>query len=298
MSRLALLALALLTLTSCRQGLGGKRRTCYVLSVGGSAGLAHLGALDALRERGHVADCVVGNSMGALVGSLYATAPDVSQRERYRAFVARYIDDAGLLARAMGMGLALVLGDDSPGVVRWVGKLLGRVLNVGASHRHLRDTLDAFYARADVQGTRVPFVTYYLEREGQGVRPVKADRGNLADAVAASTANPYVFRDLDTSTERWDPGTDRVSRVPVQDACDAFPGARLLALNVTGTPAWYTKDLPCEVHEVAIPVTFGADGDADAEVKALLGEGRAFDAAYRAGYDAMAAALDARGGRP
>lgn len=50
-------------------------KTCLVLSVGDSKGLAHIGVIEALKEEGITIDCVYGNSMGSIIGSLYATAP-------------------------------------------------------------------------------------------------------------------------------------------------------------------------------------------------------------------------------
>lgn len=47
-----------------------------VLSGGGSRGLAHVGVLRALGERGIFPDCVAGTSSGALVGALYAAGHD------------------------------------------------------------------------------------------------------------------------------------------------------------------------------------------------------------------------------
>ncbi|MGV8812562.1 MAG: patatin-like phospholipase family protein [Gelidibacter sp.] len=43
-----------------------------VLSGGGAKGLAHIPALQALDSLGIVPDLVVGNSMGSIVGGLYA----------------------------------------------------------------------------------------------------------------------------------------------------------------------------------------------------------------------------------
>src|SRR5437016_654118 len=68
------------------------RRTCLVLSVGGPAGVAHIGAIAAVKEAHVPIDCVVGNSMGALVGSLYATAPGEDVDARFRAFIGAYSD--------------------------------------------------------------------------------------------------------------------------------------------------------------------------------------------------------------
>jgi NTE family protein len=52
---------------------GERPRTCLVLGGGGARGAAHIGVLKVL-EREHVPiDCIVGTSMGAVVGGLYAS---------------------------------------------------------------------------------------------------------------------------------------------------------------------------------------------------------------------------------
>ena len=56
-----------------------------VLSGGGAKGLAHVGVLQALEERGYDSDIVVGTSMGAVVGALYAAGYTPEQvRSRIR----------------------------------------------------------------------------------------------------------------------------------------------------------------------------------------------------------------------
>jgi len=55
---------------------------CLVLSGGGARGLAHIGVLRALEERGFVPDCIVGNSAGAIVGSLYCAGYSTTEIER------------------------------------------------------------------------------------------------------------------------------------------------------------------------------------------------------------------------
>ena len=47
-------------------------RTALVLSGGGAKGLAHLGVIAALDSLGVRPDYVVGTSMGAIIGALYA----------------------------------------------------------------------------------------------------------------------------------------------------------------------------------------------------------------------------------
>src|SRR5262245_7381837 len=51
---------------------GARAGDAVVLSGGGSRGLAHAGALVGLERRGHDPDLVVGTSMGAIIGALYA----------------------------------------------------------------------------------------------------------------------------------------------------------------------------------------------------------------------------------
>lgn len=58
-------------------------RICLVLGGGGARGGAHVGVLEALRKLRVPVDCVVGTSMGAIVGGLYASgmSPDQIARE-------------------------------------------------------------------------------------------------------------------------------------------------------------------------------------------------------------------------
>lgn len=50
-----------------------KRKVSLVLSCGGSRGLVHIGAIEALTEAGYEISSISGASMGALVGAAYAT---------------------------------------------------------------------------------------------------------------------------------------------------------------------------------------------------------------------------------
>lgn len=49
------------------------KNIALVLSSGGARGLAHIGVIDVLVERGYTITSISGSSMGALVGGLYAT---------------------------------------------------------------------------------------------------------------------------------------------------------------------------------------------------------------------------------
>jgi NTE family protein len=56
--------------------------TAFVLSGGGNQGVAQVGMLRALLERGHRPDVVVGTSVGALNGAVIATSPTIESVER------------------------------------------------------------------------------------------------------------------------------------------------------------------------------------------------------------------------
>ena len=53
-----------------------------VLSGGGARGLAHVGVLRALEEEGIAPDLVVGCSMGAVVGGIYATGKTTGELDQ------------------------------------------------------------------------------------------------------------------------------------------------------------------------------------------------------------------------
>ena len=53
--------------------LGFSQKVGLVLSGGGASGMAHIGVIMALEEKGIPIDYITGTSAGALIGSLYAS---------------------------------------------------------------------------------------------------------------------------------------------------------------------------------------------------------------------------------
>lgn len=56
--------------------------TCLVLSGGGARGMAHIGVIKVLERERIPVDCIVGTSMGAVIGSLYASGLSAEEIER------------------------------------------------------------------------------------------------------------------------------------------------------------------------------------------------------------------------
>ena len=60
-----------------------QQKVGLVLSGGGAAGLAHIGVLKALEERGIPIDCITGTSAGAFVGAMYSAGYSPEEIEQY-----------------------------------------------------------------------------------------------------------------------------------------------------------------------------------------------------------------------
>jgi len=238
------------------------RRTCLVLSVAGPAGVAHIGAIAAIKEARLPIDCVVGNSMGALVGGLYVTAPGEDLDGRFRAFTGAYVGATKAEAVRNGLGLGIIAGGVA--AANGGGKagsaaafVAGAALGVAATekleHERMVRVLDDFVHGAAIERLPIRYVTFYQEGTATGVVARKADSGPLAAAVGGSVANPLIFSTLAFGPGRpIDPGADRVSATPVQDACAAFPDANLLAINASGQPIFTDATMTCPVLEVRV----------------------------------------------
>ena len=268
--RVLLVALLPVVAEACARHQGPKplvfdfaaRRTCLVLSVGGPAGVAHIGAVKALKEDRVPIHCVIGNSMGALVGGLYASAPNADLDDRFRQFMGAYVaetradaDHNGVMLGALFGGLAAISagGFVAPLVAAAVGVGAGQAGTEEMQHDRMVRVLDDFFHQARIEELPVPFVTFFQIATATGVVRRTADRGGLADAVGASIANPLIFPTLAIGPGRpLDPGADRMSATPVQDACRLFPDANILAINVTGQPIEPGAEMKCPLLEVRI----------------------------------------------
>jgi NTE family protein len=59
-----------------------RKKIGLALGAGGSKGLSHIGVIKELEKAGIVVDVIVGSSIGALVGGLYAATKDITQIEK------------------------------------------------------------------------------------------------------------------------------------------------------------------------------------------------------------------------
>jgi TonB family protein len=256
-----------------------KKKTCLVLSVGAERGLAHIGAIDALKESGIKPDCVAGNSMGAVIGGLYVTAPDAELKPRFQKLMGKYKEMTLEAARGRAALGALVGGLLTGGLgAAAMGGAAGAATVERIDRVRFTKALAVVFENASIESLPVPFATSYQTIEGTGMGPyITARTGSLTRAVSCSANNVALFKQEITKAECLDPGTDRPARVPVDEACKTFQPARIIAINVTGESSFVSPQMNCDVKEIMIPASSITN-------KAMEGDGPDFENAYMVGY--------------
>lgn len=227
------------------------KSTCLVLSVGGPAGIAQLGAIETLRETGVDVSCVVGNSMGSLVGALYAADPTGDTTAHVQAIMNQYVQatkDEATTAAATGGLLGLLFLGPLGGLV---GGVAGATSIDRLEHKRLVRVLDGYLGGRSIEQLSLPYETSYVQQAGSKVALLHVKTGNVAAAVGASVANPIIFNELDVRQGGpIDPGLDRVAAIPIEHACESFPDRIMLVINVTQERAFVSTGMNCSTFEI------------------------------------------------
>jgi NTE family protein len=172
---------------SCRPA-----RTALVLSGGGAKGLAHIGVLRVLDSLGIRPDLVIGSSMGAIIGGMYASG-----------YTGREIDS---LARSLPISdlfrtyqprAPRSLGQLQPLVVWEQGERRFNIQSATVSEREVNSLVnDAMLrgnllARGNFDSLPIAFRAVATDLANRSVVVLKS--GDLARAVRASFAIPLIF---------------------------------------------------------------------------------------------------------
>lgn len=238
----AMTRLLLLALLAC-VALPAQARTCLVLSGGGARGIAHVGVLKVLERERVPVDCIVGTSMGAVVGSLYASGLSAAE-----------IEDA--VRAVQWSGLFRDASDRTNRPLR--SRLQDRSFLIGAAigYRHGKFGIP----RSLLQGQRLGLVLRGLLLPAAGVedfdalptpfRAVATDlengdmvvlaRGDLPTAVRASMAVSGVLPPVEVDGRLLsDGGTS--SNLPVSVA-RALGATRIIAVDISA-PLYKREEL-------------------------------------------------------
>lgn len=275
------------------------KNTCLVLSVGGFNGIAHLGAIGAIKKHNIKIDCVIGNSMGSLIGSFYASEPNENTVERFKRFAKLYIEESKKDATDRGVGIGLFAGLL---VIATGGAALPAIAIAGASglagastinkvdHARFVRTINNFYKNLKIKDFKIPFVTYYQKKIGDSIELTDGSKdqiSSIGSIIGGSCANPFIFTSMNVnSASKIDPGADRVSAIPITDACDKFPNNKLIVINVSGNDAFVKNNLQCPTLTIDIEPT---------QIKnpqSLINLGTEFDKLVSYGYFATMSQLN------
>lgn len=187
--------------------------TALVLSGGGAKGFAHVGLLQTLDSLGIVPDYIVGTSIGAIVGAMYASGYTGNEVDSLLRSV-----KLETLIRRYEPHVSRALDGFKPVVVwermsrRWVLQA-GAVREVDASTTISRLLLRGnLFARGDFDRLPIPFRAVATDLHSRDV--VSIGSGDLAEAVRASFSLPIVLQPVHRDSV-WLTDGGIASNVPV-----------------------------------------------------------------------------------
>ncbi|RLL51751.1 patatin-like phospholipase family protein [Mariprofundus sp. EBB-1] len=230
------------------------KKNGFILALGGGGGrgLAHLGVLDVLEAHHLKPDAIIGSSIGALFGSMYAVNPDA------KAVIARA---QTILASEHFTNLSLPAVDEPDrNDKNWFTKLstaarqtvlLARAstgLSI-ADTTALIDIAHEFCGESCFNDTDIPMYITAVEFPNGECHLFSANSDiKLPCAIAASMAIPGVFDPVGINNKKYVDG-GLGSDIPAQEArMLAAPDQLVLAVNVGARPV---KDIePGNVYEM------------------------------------------------
>jgi predicted acylesterase/phospholipase RssA/outer membrane translocation and assembly module TamA len=237
-----------------------------VLSGGGSRGLSQIGVLKALEEAHVRPDLIVGSSMGAIIGSLYAAgySPDSILQ------IARSVHWNTIIANTARRKSLFVSQKSEPVNYLFELRLNDRLEPVppsSISHGQvfydlLAPLLAAPQFRAHEKFDSLPIPLRIVATDILSGRGVTFADGNIAEAVRASCGVPLAFSPVSKDSMLLMDG-GLADNIPVDIAAEEHPGV-ILAIDVT-SPLWKRGDLDNPVRLMDQVVSIGMKHQREAQ---------------------------------
>jgi NTE family protein len=209
------------------------RTIALVLGSGGARGYAHIGVIKALKSQGFTIQSVIGCSMGALVGGVYA-AGRLAEYEAWATGLERS-DIVRLLDFAFG----------HPGLIKG-----DRVINA------LKELVGDY----DIEDLPTEFMAIATDLKNQ--REVWLNKGKLFDAIRASIAIPMIFTPhIMNGRELVDGGL--LSPMPMAPTRQMVVD-RVIAVDVNGPNRWRPMlEFHQEESDRALAAAYGVNIEAE-----------------------------------
>ncbi|MBN1348795.1 patatin-like phospholipase family protein [candidate division KSB1 bacterium] len=166
------------------------RRVALALGGGGARGLAHIGVLRVLERTGIPIDLIVGTSVGALIGAMYALNPDCDDlHRRFLAFL------NSTIYKRLNFGRLLLQNPKNTLLSNVTTSLKERAaMNLAmsrisfASEKQVAHFLGYLLDHKEMNETRIPFAA--IASDLYSGNEVILTSGDIIQAVAASSAIP------------------------------------------------------------------------------------------------------------
>ena len=171
------------------------KKLALVLGGGAAKGYAHIGVLKVLEKNGIKPDLIVGTSMGALVGAMYAVGKDVAHMEK-------------LMSKFNGIGNFSLIST----------LFKGNIINI----KKIKKILDVEFADLLQEETKIKFVCVATDMKTG--KQATFDKGEIKNNILASISIPGLFPSVKMNNTHYCDGglvnnlAEDVAREYLQDA--------------------------------------------------------------------------------